>query len=143
MINVVLDTNVFVSALLKPSSNPETILNLFLEHRAYTLCVSEEILDEYAYVFGYRKFKKYFSSDKVHMMLEVVRGSAHFVDCVPDIVPLIDKDDTKFLACAIGAQARYLVTGNTKDFPSGVYRGVAIVTPREFLHQFGAVFLDR
>jgi len=43
---VVLDTNVIVSAFLKPESNPVLILSLFSEDYL-TICLSQEILVEY------------------------------------------------------------------------------------------------
>ena len=42
-----------------------------------------------------------------------------------------DDDDNKFVECADAANARYIVTGNTKHFATH-YRMTKIVTPREF-----------
>lgn len=44
----------------------------------------------------------------------------------------IDPDDDIFLECAQAAEASWLVTGNTRDFPA-VWEGTEIVTPRRFL----------
>lgn len=142
MTRVVLDTNVIVSALLKPDSNPETILNLLLEHKAFTLYVTDEIIQEYRDVLAYKKFNKHFDQGKVRAFLEALIQSSRKPRTVPAIPSLLDEDETKFLACAVGAKAGFLVTGNTKDFPKGSYKGVAIVTPTEFLHRLGNTFLS-
>ena len=136
MIKVVIDTNVIVSALIKPNSNPETIINLLLKHKAFTLCTTEEIIDEYIKVFQYKKLKKYLPNKKVKLFLKQLTLKSHILKQTSDIPELNDKDDTKFLACAVYAKANYLVTGNIKDFPKGKYKNVAIVTPTEFLHRF-------
>jgi len=44
-----------------------------------------------------------------------------------------DPDDNMVLACAEEGIATHLVTGNTKDFPFKEYKGIQIITPREFL----------
>jgi uncharacterized protein len=55
MLKVVIDTNVLVSALLKPDSNPARIISLIMQQQL-TLCLSKAILDEYKGVLGYGKF---------------------------------------------------------------------------------------
>ena len=57
MFKVVIDTNVLVSALLKPDSVPELILSLILEGEM-VLCLSEPIATEYEEVLEREKFKK-------------------------------------------------------------------------------------
>ena len=44
-----------------------------------------------------------------------------------------DPDDNMVLACAAEGMATYLVTGNIKHFPFADYKGIKVVTPREFL----------
>ena len=57
MLRVVIDTNVLVSALLKPDSVPELILSFILEGEI-VLCLSEPIATEYEEVLKREKFKK-------------------------------------------------------------------------------------
>lgn len=45
--------------------------------------------------------------------------------------------DNRILECALDAQADALITGNMRDIrPLGEFRGVRILTPREFLDEF-------
>jgi len=43
-----------------------------------------------------------------------------------------DKDDDNVLACAMEAEAAYLVTGDKDLLHMKTYKGIRIVTPREF-----------
>ena len=44
-----------------------------------------------------------------------------------------DPDDNMVLACAEEGIATHLVTGNKKHFPQTDYKGIKIVSPKEFL----------
>jgi predicted nucleic acid-binding protein len=44
-----------------------------------------------------------------------------------------DPADNAFLECALEAQADFLITGNTKHFPSGKFHNTQILTPGEFI----------
>jgi predicted nucleic acid-binding protein len=49
-----------------------------------------------------------------------------------------DPDDDVFLECAVEANADYLVSGDEQHVQAvGEYRGVAIVSPRQFLDEIG------
>lgn len=50
-----------------------------------------------------------------------------------------DAEDDLVLATAVAAQADFLVTGDKGMLAIGTYRGVAIVTAREFLALLGRV----
>lgn len=52
------------------------------------------------------------------------------------IVFLADKDDDMFLELAVEAKANYLVSGNTKDFTMKDFRGISILTPKEFYEEW-------
>jgi predicted nucleic acid-binding protein len=47
-----------------------------------------------------------------------------------------DPDDNKFLECAVVAEADYLISGDEQHVQAvEEYRGVQIVSPREFLNE--------
>ena len=56
MIKVVIDTNILVSALLKPDSPPDLIISLVLGKQV-VFCLSEPIAAEYQEVLSREKFK--------------------------------------------------------------------------------------
>jgi uncharacterized protein len=132
MIKVVLDTNVLVSALLKPDSVPELVVSLVLQNQVL-LILTESIATEYEEVLQREKFKK-LNRKKVKVFLSRLKSLAQWVE--PKIslnVTQHDPDDNKFLECAQEARADFLITGNTKHFPPRRFKKTLIVSPVEFL----------
>jgi len=61
-----------------------------------------------------------------------IRKIAHLVEPSRTVSVSADESDNRFLECAEAAEADYLVTGNTRDFPQ-THRRTKIVTGRRFL----------
>jgi len=132
MLRIVVDTNVVVSALLKPQSNPALILSLFIQGDC-RVCLSKEILTEYQEVLARDKFKG-LDEVEVKKLLSIFKKHALWV--VPKV--LIDDvakepADNAFLECALEAKADFLITGNISHFPVKEFHQTHIVTPSEFL----------
>ena len=131
---IVLDTNVFISALLVPEGNPGKILRL-LESPAIELLVSQPILDEL------RKTliaKFHFRSADAE---EVVREIAREADIVKptSLVEVIQRHppDNRILECAIDGRADLIVTGDKAHLlPLRSFHGIPIVSPADFLRRF-------
>jgi putative PIN family toxin of toxin-antitoxin system len=126
---VVLDTNVVVSALLKPDSLEDQVLRLGLAGRL-RLCLSLETLAEYALVLPRPKFK--LQPNEVNQALARLRAASTMFFPARTIHVSKDEPDNRFLECAEAAGAKYLVTGNIKHFPKQ-YKGTQIVTARRLL----------
>lgn len=140
MLKVVVDTNVLVSALIKPKSNPGLIVSLLLE-KQLKLCATPEILKEYQEVFSYDKFKG-LDQNKVKNFLKRLKKDALIVN--PSVSVNIIKEhpaDNKFLECAIEAKADFLITGNKKHFPFKSYYHTYILTPQSFLYIIAKLLL--
>lgn len=131
---VLLDANVFVSALLI-GRNCEEILSLA---RAGVIQVlsSEEILSEVEKVMR-RKFR--WSKADVRRFSEEVRSLCTLVECDPHGIAFPpDPDDAKILACAVAGKADVIVTGDRKHLlPLERFRGVPILSPADFLDRMG------
>lgn len=126
---VVIDTNVVISAALKPNGNEARVISLS-RRGVYALCVSDELEKEYREVSQRKKFAKY-AQDLVCIVDEMVAHSLR--------IPVVDKpslcsdpDDDVVLGCALHAMADYLVTGNLVDFPKHLEKP-AIVNAKQFL----------
>ena len=129
---VVLDTNVLVSAIFF-SGPPSRILSAWLED-AFELAVSAEILAEYRGT-ATRVGEKF---PEVDLSAVLDRIALHALLVLPVKLPdaaCEDRDDVKFLECALGAQAHYVVTGDRALLRASGYQGVEVVTPRRFLEQ--------
>jgi len=129
-LRIVLDTNVLVSALLRPDSIPGRIVDLVLAEQV-TLAFDHRIFAEYQSVLFRPEFS--FSSDQVGALLEFVWRAGEMVDAMPLPIHLPDPDDVMFIEVAVSALASALVTGNLKHFPASQRHGVRVLSPREWL----------
>jgi putative PIN family toxin of toxin-antitoxin system len=125
---VVVDCNVLVSAAMSPSTCREALSEIT---RFHTLLYCRETLQEFLEVARYPRIRPYFPRVKkiVRVMLRIgveVTPSAQPID-------LPDPDDAVYLQTALAGQADVLITGNRRHFPFADYRGIRILSPREFL----------
>ena len=125
---IVLDTNVLVSALLKPKSHPAHILNAILNEKV-TLLFDNRILEEYKRVLLRPRFG--FSVEIVEPLLDYIESEGEFVAANYSGRQFEDDEDKKFYEVAVTGGADYLVTGNARHFPNDPL----IITPRDFTHK--------
>jgi putative PIN family toxin of toxin-antitoxin system len=128
-LRLVIDTNVLVSAALKPEGLQRTTLVLAVTKPA-RFYVSRPILQEYADVLareelGIRKGVR-------QQLLQLIRSHRYIVTPSRRLEVASDPDDNMFLECADAAKADYLVTGNQKHFPR-FWKKTKIITAREFI----------
>ncbi len=139
MIRIVLDTNLFISALLKPDSNPDKILNLVREEKVLLL-ISDDICDEISRVLFYPKIRKRLvaSDEELLNFVRLFRTVAISTPGVLTIPPLAaDPDDTKYLICAVEGRADFIVSGDHHLADLVIFQGIRIVTAAEFLQTLG------
>ncbi len=132
-LRVVLDTNVVVSAALRPDGLQRTLLLLSIT-KPGTLYVSEDVLAEYREVLARPELAIRRSTQLA--LLDLIGKRARLVKPARRITAAKDPDDDIFLECADAARADYLVTGNTRDFPAQ-WKRTKIVTSREFFEIIG------
>jgi uncharacterized protein len=128
-LRLVVDTNIVVSAALKPAGLQRTVLLLAIIKPA-RLYVSNPILTEYRDVLSRPEFQ--IRKGLRQQLLDLIRKRAHLVNPVRAIQVASDPEDDKFIECADAARADYLVTGNVRHFPK-FWKNTKVVTSREFL----------
>jgi putative PIN family toxin of toxin-antitoxin system len=127
---VVLDTNVVVSAGIKPDGAPAKILMDWVLEGQVQLVTSPAIVAEYREVARRPKFQKYgFPPLWLEFLIE---ESLWLEDSEPWPFPCPDAKDAPFLAPA-HASGAWLVTGNMKHFPERVRGGVRVLSPADYL----------
>jgi putative PIN family toxin of toxin-antitoxin system len=129
---VVLDTNVFISAIFF-SGPPSRILSAWVADE-FDLVVSMEILAEYREVAA--RIGAKFPDVDLGPVLD--RIALHALLVVPVKLPdnaCTDRDDIKFLGCALASGAAFVVSGDRALLRSSGYEGIEVVTPREFVGQ--------
>jgi putative PIN family toxin of toxin-antitoxin system len=111
---IVIDTNVVISAALKPLCLQALVINL-VSYRAVELFVSAAVLAEYHEVFSRPKFAQIPASE-VATLLALIENEATMV-APTETLAISDHDsDNRFYECAAAAGADYIVTGNTRHF---------------------------
>jgi uncharacterized protein len=131
LMRAVVDTNTIISALLF-SGTVSQLVPAWQSGR-FEFLISKPILQEYLRALAYPKFR--LSGDEIRSLVE--EEILPFVETVRRPrklkVSLRDRDDLKFLECALAGHADHVVTGD-KDLRSlGSFRGIAIATAGEFL----------
>jgi predicted nucleic acid-binding protein len=126
---LVLDTNVLVSAALKPESDLARIVDIVLLRQA-PLYVCPSIVAEYRAVLHRPKFRpKGFPPGWFPRLLQV---AFHEPEPGRWLMRGPDPDDLVFLALGKAAGAT-VVTGNLADLPDAIRAGVAVLSPAAYL----------
>jgi uncharacterized protein len=128
-LRLVIDTNIVVSAALKPDGLQRTVL-LLATAKPATLYVSEAIWAEYGEVLARPELK--IRKGLRQQLLQLIRSRARPIGPSRPLQVTKDPDDNKFLECADVARADYLVTGNTRHFPK-FWKKTKVITSREFI----------
>jgi putative PIN family toxin of toxin-antitoxin system len=112
---VVLDTNVVLSACLKAEGLEARVVDMALRGEIQ-VCVTGEVVDEYADVLFRDKFRA--CRERAELLLAGIQNCAVKVFAAEAVTAASDEDDNRFLECAVAANAEYLITGNLRHYPS-------------------------
>lgn len=130
MPKVVLDTNVYISAIVS-GGKPEEIRKL-ARIRTISVLISEAIVKEIAEALR-RKFN--WQNWQISQALDEIRELATLV--IPgEVISVIKEDDAdnRILECALEGKAQYIVSGDEHHLiPLKVYQGIRILSPADFI----------
>ena len=126
---LVRDTNVIVAALVAKGLCHEVVVRALA---TCTVATSTPLLDELERTLH----AKFTLGPAATAFLEQLRARVRIVEPVMLPAPVSrDVDDDLVVATAVGAGAAAIVTGDQDLLVIGSYRGIAIVSPREFLER--------
>lgn len=128
-LRLVIDTNILVSAALKPDGLQRTVLLLAIAKPA-RLYVTPAVLAEYREVLARPEFK--IRRGLRQQLLQLIKNHAQLVTPARALRVATDPDDNKFIECADAARADYLITGNQRHFPR-FWKKTKVITSREFI----------
>jgi uncharacterized protein len=128
-LRLVVDTNILVSAALKPDGLQRTVLLLALTKPA-RIYVTEAILAEYREVLARSELK--IPRGLRQQFLQLILSRARLVRPTRVLRVAKDPDDDKFMECADAARADYLITGNQRHFPR-FWKNMKVITSCEFI----------
>lgn len=132
---VVLDANLFVSAVIEPRGKPAQILDAWRTTR-FELLIRQDILDEVGEVLRRPRIQKRHQwTDQ--MVARFLDGLRELAVVTPGELQILnaaeDPDDGMYLACAVEGEADYVVSGDQHLLRLGSFQGTLIVTPAQFL----------
>ena len=134
MKKVVLDTNVTVSALFW-DGNPRKIYDL-VRHGKLIMLLSDDMEKEFIRVLGYEKFG--LSPQEIMPFVRNLRTHARHVKTKSKIsIVTVDPTDNIFLECALDGGANSIISGDRHLHDLEVYKGIEIVSAKEFLSKEG------
>jgi putative PIN family toxin of toxin-antitoxin system len=132
-IKVVIDTNVFISALLF-GGNALEIIRLFLKGDI-EVYLSPFIIEEVTRIL---REKFLWEEAKIEKILELIRSKTKEVYPQVKVSIIKSKDeDNRILECALESKVDYLISGDKRHIlPLKEFKGIRIVSVSEFLDKY-------
>ena len=127
---IVLDTNVLVSALIKPGK-PRKLFETTLEGK-HRLVSSRPMLEELARVVADEKIRPYVTSQQARGFLRLVADVASMVE-IKSRFRVLNRDDDMVVRTAYDGSAKFIVTGDGHLLGLNSFRGIRIVTVSDAL----------
>lgn len=129
--HVVLDTNVFLSALLSKQGPPAQIVDAWRAGR-FALVTSVDQIEEFKRASRYAQVRPYVSRGAAGKMLNGLRDADVLLERLPRTGGSPDPEDEFLLSMAIAAGADYLVTGDKTLLGVQHIATTHILSPRRF-----------
>jgi uncharacterized protein len=127
---LVVDTNVFASAIIFPRSVPRQAVDHAWDHGV--VIFSEATMSELAEVLSRSKFDSFVSRAERELFLAQIESAAEFVPIIQLVRACRDPNDDKFLEVALNGRADVIITGDADLLGMHPWRGVEIVSPSDF-----------
>lgn len=135
MLKAVFDTNVLVSAFISPKGPPAKLIK-FLVREKFIHVLSSSIEQELSRVLNYSRIKETYSltDEEIKKNLFLLSLSSLVVEpkMKLDVVKK-DPSDNIFLEAAVAGKADFIVSGDKHLLDIGEYKGIKILTPKQFL----------
>ena len=128
---VVIDTNVLISGLFSATSMPALAVEKAVTKAQ--LVATTETLRELIEKLQSSKFDRYVRREQRDALLERVASLVEIIDILQPIRASRDPKDDKFLEAAVNGRADLIMTGDKDLLDLAPFRGIAIVTPAEYL----------
>lgn len=129
--NIILDTNIIISAVCFPFSKPRQILNLAKENGKILL--SDATFDELKGTLLKIKFDKYINKELRLSFLSEFKKISQIVSITDNFTLCRDSKDDKFLDLAACGLADYLITGDSDLLVLNPFGQTQIINPESFL----------
>ncbi|MBK7178378.1 MAG: putative toxin-antitoxin system toxin component, PIN family [Chloroflexi bacterium] len=128
---IVADTNVLVSAAIKPNGR----FAIHLRQGTFQLLVSDAVLDEMIDVLNRPRLRRKYNltPQYIHLYLHLIRLRSDYVTPTETITACRDAKDNKFLELATAGQADLLVTNDADLLALHPFRQTPIIDSAGFV----------
>lgn len=126
---IVFDTNIFISAFAIPGGRAEEAITRVIEGRVQLL-LSKPIVHEVLGVLA-RKFDR--DREELARVAVYLAELGEMVHPKRRVKVLTDDPDNRIIECALTGKAAFIVTGDRAMLRLGKFKGVEIITLKEFL----------
>lgn len=139
MTRIVVDTNVLIRYLIRPSNAVRTLIETLWLGGIVQMVSAPEIIAELEDVLSRDKLRRYISAEDGNVLLTTVAQLAEILLPLGE-VPSYSRDpkDDKFIACALLGQVGYLISLDLDLLVLEHIGDIAIVTPERFLAELSS-----
>ncbi len=136
MRRAVLDTDVIVSGAITPEGHPGEILKAW-RAGLFALVISEDIIEEVKEVLNrphIRDKYQHLTKATIGRLINLLRDHSIVVPGALNLTVVErDPDDDKIIIAAVEGDAEYIVAGDPDLTDLGIYKGIQILKPAEFV----------
>ena len=133
---VVVDTNVLISAALRPVGTPRAVVNTIRAARGVLLFSNETLQELHGRLFR-PKFDRYVSRAVRSVFLVQLMDVSERASITGAKLGCGDPQDDKFLETAMVGEADCVITGDRHLLEMTPFRDISILTPAAFLNAYG------
>jgi len=131
---VILDTNILISAALFKNSVPDRSLRKALV--IGNILLSRNTLAEITKNLNKSKLDKYITVRDKLVFLNRIVIKANFIEVIHTINECRDPKDNMFLELALSGNADLIISGDNDLLVLNSFRGIPVITPREFIDHY-------
>ncbi|MGE5378153.1 MAG: putative toxin-antitoxin system toxin component, PIN family [Bacteroidota bacterium] len=130
----VIDTGVFVSALIRRQGTPGDVLRALRDGR-FTIIYTTDIVVEIIDVLGrpFFRTKYHIEPDDMTALVNLIRLRGELVNPDKKVTACRDPKDNKFLEAALASSVDCIVSGDRDLLEMSVFEEIPILRPAEFL----------
>lgn len=131
VLSVVIDTNIFVSALLG-SKNCLSVYNSFVDGEI-EIIISPALFGELIDVLSRTKFEGIINAQDIVILANLLRTDAHWVVTREKIRLCRDPKDNIVLECTVSGKVDFIISGDPDLLSLKKFRNIPVITPKQFV----------
>lgn len=135
---IVLDANIYVSALMNEKGPPGRLLHLLVTQEKFQLVMSHAILDELQRVLFYPKIRMRIkkTDEELSAWPDALSIISFFVEPRHQYATLVkeDPEDDRYMIAALESSAKYIISGDKHLLDLGNFEEIKILTAQQFLN---------